>query len=84
MQLEYSPYPAAGVSDHALTSHFPSSISILQYCGLHDREIGVTISKDMTRDSSVLHSVQTGSGADPAAYPMCTGGFFPGTKAAGV
>jgi hypothetical protein len=26
------------------------------------------------------HRVQTGSGAHPASYPMCTGGSFPGVK----
>jgi hypothetical protein len=32
-----------------------------------------------TRDSSFLHSVQTGSGSHPACL-MVTGGFFPGIK----
>jgi hypothetical protein len=27
-----------------------------------------------------VHSVQTGIGAHPASYTMCTGGFFPGVK----
>jgi hypothetical protein len=31
---------------------------------------------------SLLHSVQTGSEAHPASYPMGTGGSFPGGKAA--
>jgi hypothetical protein len=30
---------------------------------------------------SLLHSVQTGSGAHPASYPMGTAGDFPGGKA---
>jgi hypothetical protein len=34
------------------------------------------------RDSSLLHSIQTGSGAHPASYPMGTGYYFPGCKAA--
>jgi hypothetical protein len=34
------------------------------------------------RDFSLLHSVQTGSGAHPASYPMGTGGYFPEGKAA--
>jgi hypothetical protein len=29
------------------------------------------------RDLSPFHSVQTGSGAHPASYPMGTGGSFP-------
>jgi hypothetical protein len=32
------------------------------------------------RDVSLLSSVQTGSGAHPASYPMDTGGSFPGVK----
>jgi hypothetical protein len=33
---------------------------------------------------SVHHSVQNGSGAQPASYPMGTRGSFPGGKAAGA
>jgi hypothetical protein len=33
---------------------------------------------------SLLHSVQTGSGALPVSYPMGTGGYFLGVKAAGA
>jgi hypothetical protein len=33
---------------------------------------------------SLLQSVHTGSGAQPASYPMGTRGSFPGAKAAGV
>jgi hypothetical protein len=36
------------------------------------------------RDSSVLHSVETGSGAHPASYTMGTVGSFPWGKAAGA
>jgi hypothetical protein len=36
------------------------------------------------QDSSLLHSVQTGSKAYPASYSMGVGGFFPGGKAAGA
>jgi hypothetical protein len=35
------------------------------------------------QDFSLLHSAQAGSGADPAFYPMGTGGIFPGNGAAG-
>jgi hypothetical protein len=38
----------------------------------------------MGRDFSVLHVVQTGSGAHPASYPMGTDGSLPGDKAAGA
>jgi hypothetical protein len=33
------------------------------------------------QDFSLHQHVQTGSGAHPASYPMCTGGPFPGGKA---
>jgi hypothetical protein len=33
------------------------------------------------RDFSLLHSVETGSDAHPASYPMGTGGCKPGGKA---
>jgi hypothetical protein len=36
------------------------------------------------RDFSLLHRVQTGSGAHPASYTIGTGGSFPGDKAAGA
>jgi hypothetical protein len=32
----------------------------------------------------VIYSIQTGSRAHPASYPMGIGGYFPGDKAAGV
>jgi hypothetical protein len=35
------------------------------------------------QDSSLFHSVQTGSGVNPASYLMGTGGAFPGGKTAG-
>jgi hypothetical protein len=36
-----------------------------------------------TGNFSLHHRVQNGSGAHPASYPMCTRGFFPGSKAIG-
>jgi hypothetical protein len=36
------------------------------------------------QDFSLLHSVQTDSGAHPVSYPMGTGGFFPRGKAEGA
>jgi hypothetical protein len=33
---------------------------------------------------SLYYLVQNGSGAHPASYPMGTGDFFPGDKAAGA
>jgi hypothetical protein len=32
---------------------------------------------------TLLHIVQTGSGAHPASFPMSTGGSFPGVKLPG-
>jgi hypothetical protein len=37
----------------------------------------------VAEDFSPLHDVQTGSGAQPASYPVSTGSSFPGGKAAG-
>jgi hypothetical protein len=37
-----------------------------------------------SQELSLLHVVQTGSGAHPASYPMGTGGSFSGGKAAGA
>jgi hypothetical protein len=34
------------------------------------------------QEFSLLHVVQTGSGVHPTSYPIGTGGFFPGGKAA--
>jgi hypothetical protein len=36
------------------------------------------------QEISLLHRVQTGSGAHPASYPMGIGGSFPGGKVAGA
>jgi hypothetical protein len=36
------------------------------------------------QEFSLLHVVQTGSGAHPASYPMGTGGSFPEGKVAGA
>jgi hypothetical protein len=45
---------------------------------------GVRVRGPVGQEFSLLHVVQTDSGAHPASYPMSTGGFFPGGKAAGV
>jgi hypothetical protein len=37
-----------------------------------------------TRNFSLVHSVQTGFGVQPASFPMGSGGFFTGGKAAEV
>jgi hypothetical protein len=57
-----------------------SSGSIVSDYGLDDRAIGVR-SPAGAKDFSSILSVQTGSGAHPASYPMGTGSPFPGGKA---
>jgi hypothetical protein len=57
-----------------------SSGSIVSDYGLYDRVIEVR-SPAGAEDFSSSPCVQTGSGAHPASYPMCTGGPFPGGKA---
>jgi hypothetical protein len=42
-----------------------------------------TISSSIAVAFSLVHSVQTVSGAHPASYPMDSGDSFPGGKAAG-
>jgi hypothetical protein len=57
-----------------------SAVGIATDYGLDDRGVGVRVGSEF----SLLHVVQTGSGAHPASYPMGTGGSFPGGKAAGA
>jgi hypothetical protein len=52
--------------------------------GLDDRGVGVPVPVGSRILSSLLHVVQTGSGAHVASYPMGIGGSFPGGKAAGA
>jgi hypothetical protein len=54
-----------------------SSVSIVTDCTARVRYPAV-------QDFSLLHGVQTGSGAHPASYPMGIWGFSPGVKAAGA
>jgi hypothetical protein len=51
--------------------------------GLDDPMIGVRIPV-WAVNFSLRHRVQNGSGAQPASYPMGTGGSFLGGKAAGA
>jgi hypothetical protein len=57
-----------------------SSCSIVSDYRLDDREIEVR-SPTGAEDFSSSPCVQTGSGANPASYPVGTGGSFPGGKA---
>jgi hypothetical protein len=57
-----------------------SSVGIATGYGLDDREVGIRV--PVWSKCSLLRSVQTGSGAHPASYPMGTGGSSPGGKAA--
>jgi hypothetical protein len=56
-----------------------SSVGIATGCGLDVRHSFL----GRTRNFSILHSFQTGSGAHPASYPMGTEGSFPGVKRPG-
>jgi hypothetical protein len=56
-----------------------SAVRITTGYGLDDGGVGV-----QSQLFSLLHIVQTGSGAHPASYPMDIGGSFPGGKAAGA
>jgi hypothetical protein len=56
-------------------------------CRSRDSSVGIAkgwtarVRFPAVQDFSLLPSVQTGSGAHPASYPMGTGGSFPGGKA---
>jgi hypothetical protein len=58
-----------------------SAVNIATAYGLDDRGVGVRVL--LWSEFSLLHIVQTRSGALPAFYPMGTVGSFPGRKAAG-
>jgi hypothetical protein len=59
-----------------------SAVAITTGYGLDDRGAGVRV--PVGQEFSLLHVVQTGSGAHPASYPMGTGGSFLASKAAGA
>jgi hypothetical protein len=56
-----------------------SVISTTADYGLDDQG-GSSSSPDMDKIFSLLHVIQTGSGAHPALYPMGTGAALPGGK----
>jgi hypothetical protein len=58
-----------------------SAVCIAMGYGPDDRG---SISSKSKNDVFLFHSVQTGFGAHPASYPMATGVFLPGGKAARV
>jgi hypothetical protein len=60
-----------------------SSVGIVLGCGLDDRGSRVLFPAG-AGNFSLHHRVQNGSGAQPASFPMGTGGSFPGGKAAGA
>jgi hypothetical protein len=59
-----------------------SSVGIETGFGLDDRTIGVRFPAGAGY-FSLLHHVQTGSGARPASYPVDTGVSLPGGRATG-
>jgi hypothetical protein len=58
-----------------------SAVGIATAFKLDERGVGVRVL--VGSEFSLLHIVQTGSGAHPASYPMGTGDSFPGGKATG-
>jgi hypothetical protein len=59
-----------------------SSVCIATGYGLDDWSSGIRFPA-VAGNLSLLHRVQTGCGAHPASYPLCTGALFPGTKRPG-
>jgi hypothetical protein len=59
-----------------------SVVGIATGYGLDDRGVGVRV--PVRSRISLLHVIQTGSGAHPASYPMGTGGSVPRAKATGA
>jgi hypothetical protein len=59
-----------------------SAVGIANGNGLGDRGVGVRV--PVGSRISLLHIVRTGSGVHPTSYPIGTGGYFPGGKAAGA
>jgi hypothetical protein len=60
-------------------------------CKNQDSSVGIAMGYRLDSPGSIpgkgmtfLHSVQTGSGAHPASYPLSTECPFPGSKAAGT
>jgi hypothetical protein len=60
-----------------------SSVGTANDYGLDDRMIAVRIPAG-AGNYSLRHRVQTGTGANPAPYPLGTRGSFPRGKAAGA
>jgi hypothetical protein len=54
------------------------SLSQCRECTAKDHGLGFDSQQKL--DSSILRSLQTGSGAHPTSYPMCTGAAFAGGK----
>jgi hypothetical protein len=63
--------------------HRDNSVGIATGYGLDDRGSGVRFPVG-AGNFSLHHCFQNGSGAQPAYYPMGTGGSFPGGKASGT
>jgi hypothetical protein len=60
---------------------YGSTVGIATAYGLDDQ--GVRVRVPVVSEYSLLHIIQTSSGAHPVSYSMGTGGFFPRGKAAG-
>jgi hypothetical protein len=65
-----------------ITMSWDSAVGIATAYGLDDRGVGVRV--PVGSEFSLLHIVQTDSGAYPASHPMGTEDSFTGGKAAGA
>jgi hypothetical protein len=68
--------------DHTTGAGIAQSVWRLGY-GLNDQGSRVRFPA-WAGNFSPHHRVQNGAGTHPASYPMDTGGYFPGGKAAGA
>jgi hypothetical protein len=80
---------------HRTLSHAPIILPRYHLEGSRDNVVGIATGYGLddqvsefeswwVQEFSLLHVVQTSSGAHQASYPMGTGGSFPGGKAAGA
>jgi hypothetical protein len=61
-----------------------SVLGIETVYGMDDLGVEVRVPVESRKEFSLLHVVQTGSGAHPTSYPVGTGGSFPKGKAPGA
>jgi hypothetical protein len=69
------------LSSHIYMESQRSSVGIMTGYGLNNRGSGFQFPAG-AGNFSILHCIQTGSGAHPMSYPMSTGVSFPGSTVA--